>query len=556
MILQAHPLIQTMSVLLKELFQLLRRHWVAGLVAGLCVAGVVVRLAPIAASRFHQDEAIYAHWALKIVTGQDPWLSHCVVDKPPLHLYCLAVFMHLFGHSETVARLPGELFSAASLLLFFFFGKRLYNQRVALVCLALAAFSPFNILFAPTAFTDPMMVAGVLGSLLAVSHGRWGLSGWLLGLGFITKPLAILFFPLIAAVGAVGWDRPSKSAQHGKPGLPLLRFAALFSLALVAAIVWDMMRAGPNGFLEQSLVSYGGLRWATVASWPERLQEWSRYLGYFTGSRLLNLILIVGLPFPLGHAGLRWRTERSARLDWMCALFVAGFILIHTLLDFNIWDRYLLGLVPIVLLLLARVLLMPLDLWQTYSGLVCRRLSPILCDGGDSHGCDTNPHTDRARPFAGDRGKYLHFLYGMGLTALLLSTLLRPVQDAASSRYSIGGAYGAYNGIDALVGYIRGNVPGGAVIYHHWLGWHYSFYLFDFPYLFQWYATAEELTEDASHRPGVPKYVAFPSWRSATTYRWALKQAGFNTSPVYEAYREDGTRSFTLYRIEDNTPDG
>ncbi len=545
-----------MSVWLKDLFRLLRRHWVAGFVASLCVAGVVARLAPIAASRFHQDEAIYAHWALKVVTGQDPWLSHCAVDKPPLHIYCLVLFMHLFGHSETVARLPGELFSAASLLLVFFLGKRLYNQRVALVCLALAAFSPFNILFAPTALTDPMMVAWVLGSLLAVAYGRWGLSGWLLGLGFITKPPAILFLALIVAVGATGLDRPSASAQAGKPGSPLLRFGVAFGLALIPAVIWDIMRAAPNGFFEQSLVSYGGLRWAAIASWPERLHEWSQFLGYFTGSRTLNFILIVGLPFLLGYAGLRWRTERSARLDWMFALFAAGFILVHTLVDFNIWDRYLLGLAPVVLLLLARVLLLPLDLWQTYGRLVHRRLSPRLSDGADCHGRDANPQPDCVLPLAGDTGKYLHFFYGVGVTILLLFTLLRPVRDAASSRYGIGGAHGAYNGIDAVVSYIRGNVPGGAVIYHHWLGWHYSFYLFDFPYLFQWYTTADELAEDASHRSGTPKYIAFPSWRSATAYRWALRQAGLNTAPIYEAYREDGTRSFTLYRIEENTPDG
>jgi len=556
MMTRAYRLAQTMSASLKDSSFTLRRHWVSALAVSLCVAGVMVRLAPIAASRFHQDEAIYGYWALQVVTGRDPWLSHCAVDKPPLYIYCLVLFMQIFGHSETVVRLPGELSSAASLLLLYLLAKRLYDHRVGLAALTIAAFSPFNILFAPTAFTDPVMVAWVLGALLAVAYRRWGWSALLAGLGVITKPTAIMFLPLIAAVGVTVAGEPSAAIRPGKAGRPIVRFAAAFSLVLIVAALWDMIRAAPRGFLQQSIVSYGGLRLATVASWPERLGQWSQFLSYFTGSRLLNLILLIGLPILLGYALLHWRTGKSERLDWFLALFAAGFVIVHTIFDFNVWDRYLLGLVPVISLLLARVLLLPLSLYQRYVKLPASGFWPGLGGAGEcSRQGNSSPGSGISHR-TGHRKVYSNVLYGSGLAILLFSTLLRPAQDAASSRYPIGGAHGTYNGIDALVSYIRGNVPGGAVMYHQWLGWHYSFYLFDFPYLFQWYTTASELAEDASHRPGALRYVAFPSWRSATTYRWTLKQAGLNMSPIYETYRDDGTRSFTLYRIEETARDG
>jgi hypothetical protein len=219
---------------------------------------------------------------------------------------------------------------------------------------------------------------------------------------------------------------------------------------------------------------------------------------------------------------LRRCGERDRILDWCFALFVAAFLLAHTVLEFNVWDRYLLGLVPCVSLLLARVLVLPGDVFSHFwPGLRRWRVA-----------------------------------YGLAAASLLLLTLLRPAQDAAQGHFPIGGDHGAYRGLDALVNYYRGHVPGGAVVYHRWLGWHYSFYLFDFPYRFQWYASPEELARDAADRPDAPRYVAFPSWRSSTQTQWVLKQAGLALHPVYETYRGDGSRSFTLYRVEEATADG
>ena len=521
------------------------RRWGFALVVCLCTVGILARLAPIAANRFHQDEAIYSYWALKIVTGQDPWLAHISVDKPPLFIYVLALSLGLFGPTETAARLPSEIASAASLLLLYVLVRRLYNLPTALIALVVLALSPFDILFAPTVFTDPLMVMWVLAALVTAAYQRRGWSGLSLGLGIVTKPQAILFLPLVVAVSLFsasneprpaptapspisisGPDQPAAQVTRKNRPLPAWgrgwsRFILPVSAVVVLAFLWDALRVTPTGFFQQSINSYGGWRWAPPQAWLERADQWRALLVYVTGSPLLNACLVVGLPLRLVYDTLGLGDRRHAALDWSLALFCGLFLMVNTVIDFNIWDRYLLGLVPCLAILLARVLILPFEAFSR----LWTRLQPW------------------------------QIVYGVGIVALCLVTLFRPAQDAANSRFPIGGDHGAYGGFDNLVSYFRSRVPGGAVVYHQQLGWHYSFYMFNFPYLFQWYTSPGDLAADAVKRPGAPRYVAIPSWQSATQPQWVLKRAGLIMHPVYETFRDDGSRSFTLYRIEEAEPE-
>src|SRR5690606_14501359 len=84
-------------------------------------------------------------------------------------------------------------------------GRRLYgDERVGLLGALLVALSPFDMLFASTAFTDPLLVALLLGAILAAAASRPGVAGVLAGLAWATKQQAILFLPLVAAVLLIG----------------------------------------------------------------------------------------------------------------------------------------------------------------------------------------------------------------------------------------------------------------------------------------------------------------------------------------------------------------
>jgi len=544
-----------------------RSHWVALSLALLLLVGAALRLAPIGANRFHQDEALYSFWALQVATGRDPILNHFRVDKPPLFIYTLALCFKLFGRSEVVARLPSMLASVTSIALLYHLASRLYGRAVAMVAAILMALSPFNILFASTAFTDPLMVAWVLAALCLAAKGNLGWSGLMLGLAAATKQQGLLFVPLAAVIGARRHRSPAPSrppsvppnsggeVREGSPLPPSPRIGrgglggrglllALGFLAVMAPVAWwDSLRwqLQPNYF-EQSLISYGGLAWADPTQLVERLGDWAEILHYITASPVLNVLLLGGLPclllydlvpplsplppFPptLGGQGGGGRGgEPAAFFDVALLAFVVLFLLGHWLLSFNIWDRYLLGLVPLLLILLARII------WLASGALAS--ILPSLSGRG--------------------RGRVDSHNRALLVVVLLAVTLTRPALTAAQSGYPIGGDHGAYDGIEAVAHYFRDRVPAGSILYHHWLGWHYSFYMFDFPLVLRWYPLPEELAEDARQVDDAQRYVVFPNGKSTAGVRDALAEAGLTLRRVYWTYRRDGSTSFTVFRIED-----
>jgi hypothetical protein len=132
----------------------------------------------------------------------------------------------------------------------------------------------------------------------------------------------------------------------------------------------------------------------------------------------------------------------------------------------------------------------------------------------------------------------------------LLSGTLAPIQDAAASRFPIGGDHGAYDGIDQLVAYFK-TVPENTTFYHRWLGAHWRFYLWGSPYDFRMWTSPDDLAAQASARPGARRYIVFPSWRSSTEARLALRHRGLVLREVFRTLRRDGSVSFIVYRIEE-----
>ena len=513
------------------------RAWISSRVvvvlalALLAAVGAALRVSPIGANRFHQDEAIYSFWALQIATGRDPILNHCRVDKPPLFIYTLAACFKLFGSSEVVARIPSEMSSLASIGLAYYLASQLYGQAVGVLTAVLMALSPFNILFAPTAFTDPMMAAWILAALCLAARGRLVWSGLALGLAAATKQQGLLFAPLALVIGICCHKALSPSPHLLVSVRRGLRAGLIFALGFLAVMApvawWDSLRwrLQPS-YLEQSFISYGGLTLVPPAQLVERLGDWLDVLHYITASPVLNILLVGGLPCLLAYDLRRWRGEPATFFDIVLSAFVAFFLLSHWLLSFNIWDRYLLGVVPLLLILLARIL------W-----LASRALTGIL-------------------PFPSGRGKGRvdsgdAIRRGLLVVFLLVATLAGPALTAARSGYPIGGDHGAYDGIEAVATYFRDHAPAGSIVYHYWLGWHYSFYMFDFPLVFRWYPSPKELAEDASQVEGAERYIVFPSDKSTADVREALAEAGLVLYPVHWTYNRDGAISFTIYRIEE-----
>ena len=203
--------------------------------------------------------------------------------------------------------------------------------------------------------------------------------------------------------------------------------------------------------------------------------------------------------------------QKQAQFDLVLVVFVALFLVVHSLAAFVVWDRYLLGLIPVLALLLARVLTLP---WRLL------RDSPSV--------------------------RFLGPLFVL----VMLSLTFRPIRDAAASRFPIGGDHGAYQGVEQVANYFRA-VPADTTLYHRWLGWHWRFYLWGSPFDFRAWTSPADLAAQAADRPGAQRYVVFPSWRSATEARLALADVGLSMGEVAQVFRDDGSVSFFIYRIEE-----
>jgi hypothetical protein len=269
-------------------------------------------------------------------------------------------------------------------------------------------------------------------------------------------------------------------------------------------------------FLTASASRYGGLRLVPLERVVPRLQGWLRQLHYLTGSRILNTVLLLGTPVLLAW-GL-WRRARSSAwlLDWALAAFLLYFVAVHTVLSFSVWDRYMLGLVPVVAILLARILLLPLDLL----------------------------------PNRTSQGTRTMVVYLVLLGVFLCAVLAAPTQVAARYGFPVGGDHGAFQGIDDVADYFRANAPPGSIVFHKWLAWHYSFYMFDLPLEYYWYPDHSFVLDSAQKTLHLDKYVVFPTWTSEEELREVLNDGGWGLTELYRTYRPDGTMSFTIYQIQ------
>ena len=507
------------------------RHHAATL---LVLVAFYLRATPLTQNRFHPDEALYATFARLIASGHDPLLATIVVDKPPLPFYLMAASMTIFGGTEFAARLPTFLASVITIAILYQLARSLYNPSTAHLAALLLAASPMAILFAITLFTDTLLATFIYLSLLCIVRRRWSAAGWAFGLAFACKQTALFFLPLIFIVGILSLQRKGFQNKNSAPFALFASSAFKFILPVIlcalAIFLWDFTRHAPISFWTQGYSDNNpGRLVRSNEIWP-RGWAWLDLLQYLIGSPILNTILLLGLPLLL----LLNRHSRPALYDYIFTGFILTFLTGYWLLAFNVWDRYLVILTPIIALLAGRVLIVIGD-WLLVVGLQFSHnfLSPVT----------NNQYTLLSSVF---------ILHPSSLVLLLC--LLPPALTAARSGYPIGGDHGAYDGIDEIATTLK-TVPPGTVLYDHWLSWELGFYLFDGPAYIAWMPGPGTLTADLqAFGKQSPRYIVSPSWESFTEMQTAIEQAGFQTEVIQQTQRRDSSLSFTLYQIKPINP--
>jgi len=475
------------------------------------LVGWGLRVTVMGAHRLHPDEALYGYWGFLILSGRDPWLATVPVYKPPLLPYTTAGSLALLGRSELAVRLPGLMAGLATVGLTDRLAWRLYRDRLTgLVAMATVALSPFTVLFSATGFTDPLMVAWGLAACVVAAEGQTGWAGLLAGLAFATKQTGIAWLPL------VGWLLLVQTARHRLAVRELAYSAAGFLAVIGLVVLWDQGRIaqGATGFWTAGVTGYGGLRLIWPAEEALRVRAWTDWLHHILGSRLLEVGLLAGA-VALVVRGVRWQ-DWPALVDLVLIGFCLAYLMVHWLWAFPVWDRYLLPLVPLVGILLGRV-------------------TSLLGHTGRK---EREEHRRTRRNFA---------LFAT--LAVFIGALGLAAGQAVAGGVPVGAGLPAYDGIEKVTDFLR-DLPEGTVLYHHWLGWEYAFYLFDGPLYLAYWPTPAWLAQDvlAFGETG-PRYVVFPAWEPSARVEAALAEVGYYLVPVFRARDADGTLRFIVYRI-------
>ena len=367
------------------------------------------------AQRLHPDEAYFLTFARDAAVKGD-WMLPGSLDKPPLALYLHALTMTAFAidsdaqgvlyllphKGEFAARITGVFAALLLLVLLMRISQRLTGRAdAALLTGVAAAVSPYLIAFGPSAFLDVPMLLLIAAAAWALLRNQPALAALLAAAAFATKPQAIWFAPLLLILllhAWVGWRAVLRSAAAGLMGLGLL-------------LLWDSARPETSVFALGLVNNQPDI--PPIRELSERMLTWLGLLRWLAGPDALSLLLVAVLGF------VAWR--RASRMAAIVILWALAYSLLHILGPLNLYDRYVLLLLPPLLIVLGAL------------------LGPVL------------------------------WRRGLGLL-LIAVALIWP------GPYPIGGDQGQHRGIDELADYLN-TLPVATVIYDRWLGWELGYYM-------------------------------------------------------------------------------
>lgn len=447
----------------------------------LVATGIALGLRLVLWDRFplREDEALYAYWA-RVFAQEDPLLLAVWPDKPPLLIWLLAGTMWLLGEGDAALRWLNIAASVLTVPLAGAAARRLWGNPVAggLAALLLAL-NPYAVSFAPTVYTDPLLVLWGSAALVCALCGRAGWAGVWLAAAVMTKQQGVAYLPLVLALVLL---LPARNKALG-------RLLGGGLLVAVPVVVWDSLRwhVAPSPW-DLAQRTYAPLVWLPPATWWSRGQAWGELLWYLTGSWAGWLLVAM--------AGMAAATQARRRPAlWLLMGWGLAFVVAHGVVSFQVWDRYLLPLAPWVAVLVA----------------------------GPSAQALAAPRLRRG---------------GGVIAAVLALILVPPAWRAAQGGYPIGADHGDYQGLHEAIDWVRAQ-PGPLVLYHQPLGWHYRHYLY--PELqpaasvrgsqpprvaLRWFPSAAYLADNAAKTPYPPAYLIVPDWGAPRDLALHLAQRG------------------------------
>lgn len=170
-----------------------------------------------------EDEAIYIYWAKVVATTHSQWFISLVDGKPPLLVWAIGILLTILpSHWYLLAgRLPSVIAGFFSVCAMYGIGKELFqSKRAGVISAFLYIIFPFTLLYDRMALFDALLSSMLLCSTYfmirtsqTLSYKHAALWGFFLGLAFLSKPTALLFFVLlpIGFLLLLNWEELKKN---------------------------------------------------------------------------------------------------------------------------------------------------------------------------------------------------------------------------------------------------------------------------------------------------------------------------------------------------------
>jgi len=272
------------------------------------------------------DEQTYSQWAFHMVKSGDyltPWGNGGLllwIGKPPLNMWLMALSYQFLGVNNFTSRVSSAVFGSLTLILVFYFGKKLYNSYVGfLSALILGTFTTFYE-FARRAMTDVPFVFFIMASICFFvlsdkkenSNKYAALSGLFFGLALMTKQLQALLVPLIVFVYLLATRRSIRF-------LWTKRFTFLWGVALLIFSPWLMyMMASFGSQFWQSTFTFNVFS-RTVTPVEGHVGSYLYYFTNFASNE--NLAYVILLPFAVAlclfNSAVKHLKEDTLILVWI-----------------------------------------------------------------------------------------------------------------------------------------------------------------------------------------------------------------------------------------------
>lgn len=307
-----------------------------GLVVGLLVVALALRLFHLDFQNLWADEGMSAHFARGSLGESFTKVTQYDVH-PPLYTFFLNGWTDLFGASDYSLRMPSALFSFATVFLVWRVASTLFGSRAALYSLTLATFSLYSIYYGQEARSYAL-----LGLLSIVSM--------VLYLGFLRRPGWVSIALLSVVNGAMLYVNYFGlfvlAAQFWHVLTSHHRWRSLLLVNLISLLLFlpwiGQSLSHLDRFQKESYLQVPGLE-KLILAFPMLLSKWA--YGWFplflTAGVVLALVLIVTLSaFARSRAGIAWLWSPQAQsLDHQhsrSALLLVFWLLLPVLVSWTV----------------------------------------------------------------------------------------------------------------------------------------------------------------------------------------------------------------------------